>query len=155
MMRCVLAATDGSAASLRAVETAIELVRSFGPDARLHVATVLDYADVPGTMGKHPPGVPDLLAELADAALAQAAGAVATAGVTAEMHRLSGDVVDALLACAARIGADLVVAGFHGRNRIARLVIGSVSGRLVRSSAVPVVVVARRAPAETETPPVR
>lgn len=145
MMRCVLAATDGSDASLFAVETGIELVRSFGADARLHVATVVDYAGVPPVLGKHPPGVPDLLLEQADAALKQAVAATAAAGIPAQMHQLSGEVVDALLACAGDIGADLVVAGFHGRNRLARIVIGSVAGRLVRSSDVPVVVVARRA----------
>jgi nucleotide-binding universal stress UspA family protein len=151
MMRCVLAATDGSDASLYAVETGIELVRSFGADARLHVATVVDYAGVPPVLGKHPPGAPNLLLDQADAALKQAEAATAAAGMPAQLHQLSGDVVDALLACAAEIGADLVVAGFHGSNRLARIVMGSVAGRLVRSSDVPVVVVARRARTGTES----
>ena len=57
------------------------------------------------------------------------------------MHLLTGDVVEAILACAAEVGADLLVAGMHGRNRLARLVIGSVTGRLVRTSHLPILVV--------------
>ncbi|HEY5427253.1 MAG TPA: universal stress protein [Candidatus Tumulicola sp.] len=148
MIGCVLAATDGSEPSLAAVNTAIDLVRSLGPEARLHVASVVDYAGVPASLGKHPVGAPDLLSEQADEALARAAAAVSAAGVEAEMHRLSGAVVESILGCAAAVGADLLVVGFHGHSRLARLVIGSVTGQLVRSAALPVVVVTeRRAPA--------
>lgn len=141
MIRCVLVATDGSDASQAAIATGIEIVRSLGPDARLHAATVVDYAEVPTIMAKHPAGAPDLLAEQADAALEQVTAAATAAGITIETHRLTGTVVDAISACARATGAGLLVAGFHGRNRIARLVMGSVAGSLVRSSPIPVVVV--------------
>jgi nucleotide-binding universal stress UspA family protein len=141
MIRCVLVATDGSEPSIAAVATAIEIVQSLGPHARLHAATVMDYAELPDVMAKHPAAAPDLLAERADAALEQVTAAAATAGIAVQTHRLTGAVVDALSACAEEVGAGLLVAGFHGRNRIARLVMGSVAGGLVRSSAIPVVVV--------------
>lgn len=146
MMRCVLVATDGSDESRAAVETGIELVRSFGPDARLHVATVISYVGVPEVMAKRPPAAPDLLAEAAEIALAQARDIVAAAGMTAGEHLLHGDVVDALLECAHRTGADLLVAGYHGHNRLTRLVMGSVAGKLVRASQIPVVIVGARPP---------
>ena len=148
MMRCVLAASDDSAEAHAAVETAIELARSFGPDARLHVASVIDYAGVPDVMAKQPEGAPDLLAEQSDAALQHAAAAAAQAGMPLQTHALSGDVVDALLECADAIGADVIVAGYHGRNRLARLVMGSIAGRLVRSSHLPVLIVGRRGGSE-------
>ncbi|MBV8655096.1 MAG: universal stress protein, partial [Candidatus Eremiobacteraeota bacterium] len=62
-------------------------------------------------------------------------------GVEIETHLLSGDVVPALLQCAAGIGADVIVAGFHGRNRLVRLVMGSVAGDLVRANILPVMLV--------------
>ena len=73
----------------------------------------------------------------------------AAAGLHADAHLLHGEVVEALLNRAVSIGADILVAGFHGRNRLARLVMGSVVGTLVRTTTLPVVVV--RAPSE---PPV-
>ena len=141
MIRCVLVATDGSEASLAAVRTAVDLTASLGPDARLHVAAVIDYAGVPGVLAKQPPEAPDLLAEEAEGALVSAMAAVAEAGLDAQQHLLRGEVVEALLDRAAEVGADILVAGFHGRNRLARLVMGSVVGHLVRSTTLPVVVV--------------
>jgi len=141
VIRIVLVATDGSEASETAVQTAIDLTKSLGPDARLHVASVVDYAGVPEILAKRPPDAPDLLADEADAAISAAMATVAESGLEAESHLLHGDVVGALLARAADVGADIMVAGFHGRNRFARLVMGNVVGHLVRSTDLPVVVV--------------
>ena len=141
MIRCVLVATDGSEASLAAVRVAAELTASLGPAARLHVAAVVDYAGVPGVLAKRPPDAPDLLTEEAETALGQAARILAEAGVPADRHLLHGEVVETLLGFAGENGIDIVVAGFHGRNRLARLVMGSVVGKLVRSTHLPIVVV--------------
>lgn len=144
MIRCVLVATDGSSASLAAARTAADLTASLGPDARLHAASAIDYVGVPDMLAKRPPSAPDLLAEEAEAALEAAVAVAAQRGVTAQRHLLRGDVVEVLLELARETAADILVAGFHGRNRLARLVMGSVVGRLVRSTTLPVVVV--RAP---------
>jgi nucleotide-binding universal stress UspA family protein len=141
MIRSVLVATDGSDASMAAVRTAVELTVSLGAEARLHIAAVVDYAGVPGVFAKQPPEAPDLLTEEAEAALERAAEIVAEAGLPAERHLLHGEVVEALLACATQHAADVLVAGFHGRNRLARLVMGNVVGKLVRSTHLPVMVV--------------
>ena len=76
MMRCVLVATDGSDAALAAVKSAADLVRTLGPDARLHVVSAGHYVRVPGPLGRAPDGAPDLLAEQAPEALASAKSAV-------------------------------------------------------------------------------
>ncbi|MBV8490379.1 MAG: universal stress protein [Candidatus Eremiobacteraeota bacterium] len=143
MIRTVLVATDGSDAALDAVRTAADLARSLGPDARLHVVSAVDYIAVPGPLGKAPDGAPDLLKEQANEALEAARAAVSAGGGVprAEFHVVAGDVVDGVLDCAREVGADILVAGFHGRNRLVRIVMGSVVGRLVRASPVPVVVV--------------
>ena len=145
MIRCVLAATDGSEAALDAVKTAADLVASLGPQARLHVVSAVNYISVPGPLGRAPEGAPDLLAEQAQQALddAQAAVKGVAAGLEAEYHLVAGDVVDAVLDCAKAIGADVLVAGYHGRSRLATLVMGSVVGRLVRSADLPVLIVLR------------
>jgi nucleotide-binding universal stress UspA family protein len=152
MIRQVLVATDGSEASVAAVRAAVDLTRSLGPDARLHVGSVIDYAEVPVVLSKQPAGAPDLLAEQAQAALKNAAEIVSAGGLEAGSHLLHGEIVEALLSCAAEVRADILVAGFHGQNRLARLVMGSVVGKLVRSTTLPVVVV--RAPSDSASAPI-
>ena len=151
MIRRVLVATDGSEAAMAAVRCAITLTQSLGPQASLHIGSVIDYAGVPSMLAKQPAGAPDLLAEQAEEALGLAAAAAFAQGLEVRTHLLSGDIVEAILACAAEIGADILVAGFHGRNRLATLVMGSVVGRLVRSTILPVVVI--QAPPAESTPP--
>lgn len=141
MIVCVLVATDGSDPAMSAVRTAVALVKSLKPGARLHVVSAVDYAGIPSALAKHPPDAPDLLAEQAEQALQLAAAEAFAAGIDVETHLVSGEVVPAILACAEAIRADLLVAGYHGRNRLVRIVMGSVVGSLVRSTTLPVMVV--------------
>lgn len=144
MFRTVLVATDGSDEAMTAVRAAIELVRSLGAGAGLHVASVVAYADVPAMLAKQPTDAPDLLAEQAQSAVQLASAAAYAAGLPVEAHLLTGEVVPALLECAEKIGADILVAGYRGRNRLAALVMGSVAGQLVRHTTIPVMVVRSR-----------
>jgi len=133
---------------MAAVHCAIRLTQSLGPQASLHIGSVVDYAGLPSMLAKQPAGAPDLLAEQAEEALQLAAAEAFARGLEVRTHLLSGEIVEAILACAAEIGADILVAGYHGRNRLATLVMGSVVGRLVRSTELPVVVI--RPPAAPE-----
>jgi len=141
MMRTVLVATDCSDEAMAAVRKAVELSLSLGAGAELHVAAVVEYVPVPTMLGKQPPEAPDLLAEQAEEGLQLAAAQAFSSGLDVRTHLLHGDVVDALLECAREVGADLLVAGFRGRNRLVRLVMGSTLGKLVRSTTIPVMVV--------------
>lgn len=68
-----------------------------------------------------------------------------------QAHTLQGEPGPELLRLADRIGADVVVAGRHGRGFLGRLLMGSVSTRLVRGARCSVLVVPPRlAPRETE-----
>lgn len=145
MFRNVLVATDGSDEAMAAVRTAVELTVSLGAGASLDIASVVAYADIPSMLAKQPPDAPDLLADQAQEALQFAAASAFAAGLQAETHLLTGgDIAQALLECAARVGADILVTGYRGRNRLAAIVMGSVPGKIVRSTTIPVMVV--RAP---------
>jgi hypothetical protein len=54
---------------------------------------------------------------------------------------LSGDPAKELLTYAERTGADLIAAGSHGHGFVTRLVVGSVTTKLLRTAACPVLVI--------------
>lgn len=145
MIRTVLVVTDGSQAAGAAVAAAIELVRSLGNDARLHVASAVNYIGGQSMLTKAPSGAPDLLADQAQEALQLAAAAAFAQGLEVETHLLEGDVVECVLACAQKTGAQVIAAGLRGRGgafaRLKRLVMGSTVGKLVTSTDLPVMVV--------------
>jgi nucleotide-binding universal stress UspA family protein len=62
-------------------------------------------------------------------------------GITLEDIVLSGDPARELLSYAKRIGADLVAAGSHGHGFISRLVLGSVTTKLLRTATCAVLVI--------------
>ena len=62
-------------------------------------------------------------------------------GVAAEFLIWSGDVASGILAAAEAESADVVVVGTHGRDRTGRLLLGSVSDRLVHDAPMSVFVV--------------
>jgi nucleotide-binding universal stress UspA family protein len=59
----------------------------------------------------------------------------------------SGRPADEVCAEAGRVGADLIVAGTHGRGALSRAILGSVAQNLVRHAPVPVITV-REPPAK-------
>ena len=63
------------------------------------------------------------------------------AGVDARAMLVRGPTVESLLAMAEKQGADLIVAGSHGRGMVAELLMGSVSQGLIRDGRWPVTVV--------------
>jgi nucleotide-binding universal stress UspA family protein len=72
----------------------------------------------------------------------------AAGGCTLTIHLLEGEPAHELLNLAVEKHADLIVAGSHGLSFVGRLLMGSVSTRLVRGSHVPVLVIPPSEPAE-------
>jgi nucleotide-binding universal stress UspA family protein len=68
------------------------------------------------------------------------------AGVGAEVILEDGDVVDEILAKSKKLGSDLVVMGTHGRRGFRRLILGSVTERVLRQSERPVLSIPPSAP---------
>lgn len=60
------------------------------------------------------------------------------------MKPIDKNIADSIIEFAKGKEADLIIAGSHHPNRVERLVIGSVAGKLVQNSPVPVVVVPRK-----------
>jgi nucleotide-binding universal stress UspA family protein len=68
------------------------------------------------------------------------------AGIGAEVILEDGDVVDEILAKTKKLGADVVVMGTHGRRGFRRLILGSVTERVLRQSECPVLSIPPSAP---------
>jgi nucleotide-binding universal stress UspA family protein len=144
MFKHILLATDGSAASEHAAQLAVGLARTHA--SKLTVVYVVDPYPYIGVGEINPMGYQAYTA----AAQQQAAQAHAlveslcTKGgaPVALQARLVEDVGAAagIVQTAEAEGADLIVLGSHGRTGISRLMLGSVSTKVVAESKVPVLV---------------
>jgi nucleotide-binding universal stress UspA family protein len=77
-------------------------------------------------------------------------------GIGAEVVLEDGDVVDEVLEKAKRLEADLIVMGTHGRRGFRRLLLGSVTERVLRQAEAPVLSISPSAPKpDAEGPPFR
>ncbi len=136
-MKKILAAVDGSDASMHAVRKALEIADKMGAEVTLaHVVPhVFVPAEVPFDAGK--------LAEEAFRAgehlLGQAAAEVGKPGLARVCLR--GGPGEALAEHAEAGHFDLVVVGSKGRGAVARMLVGSITDRLVHICKQPVLVV--------------
>jgi len=139
-VKTILCPTDGSPFAEGALRHAIVLARWFGAEiAATHV-----YEAPPVALGR----IAGPRLSIDDAELARVEDelkrflAPATeAGLPTSLRVAIGDPVDEILRMAESIPADLVVMGTHGRSFYERLVIGSVTEKLLRRCAMPVIAV--------------
>ncbi len=144
MFKRILLATDGSSASEHAAQMAVALARTHG--ASLAALYVVDPYPYLGIGEANPMGFDSYMAAAREHA-AQAHAHIDAlcreggAAVPLEL-RLTEDVaaVDGILGAAQDVGADLIVVGSHGRTGLGRLMLGSVAGKVVAQSTVPVLV---------------
>lgn len=137
----VLVAVDGSHTALHALDTVFELAKELQHDPEIHCVSVVDYIELPGSLGEAPSSAPDLLADEAETALAVAAERAARNEKRIRSHIERGPVVDAILAVAREIRADVIVLGTHGRKGLQRAVLGSTCEAILRRSETPVLAV--------------
>lgn len=140
--RKILVPVDYSEPSRRALELALSLEG----DAEVVVVHVWDR---PAYVGEqviaHPDGTRRPLTELirdnAEREMAEFLARVASGGRQFAHSLISGDPVSAIVAEASKPGYDLLVIGSHGRSGMSKLLLGSVTEKLIRLSPIPVLTV--------------
>lgn len=134
----VLLPTDGSEHALAAADHAIDLTLAIG--GALHVVHVVDvgvvWDDVSAGM------LLDALEEAGERAVDEVIDRADAADVsTVQASILSGSPYRAIVEYAEDNGVDCVVMGTHGRTGFDRLLLGSVTERVVRLTDVPVITI--------------
>jgi len=127
--RTLLVAVDFGPASLRAARTAVRIVAPGGTICFAHVAPEIGLPENDG----------DDLATIYQANLDEELDRFIAAvevpdSVTVTRTALYGDPARTLLNRARHQGVDMIVAGTHGLNALARLFVGSVASKLVRGA---------------------
>jgi nucleotide-binding universal stress UspA family protein len=128
----ILYATDGSEGALAAARLLGGLQHR--RDTHVHILAVLGHDD---------PADGGVIFDAARAALAHFPGHVTTALTRAHGTPGTGEVAEQVLLAADILGADLIALGTRGRSDIQRFLLGSVSERVVRHAACPVLVARR------------
>ncbi|MFC5499401.1 universal stress protein [Caenimonas terrae] len=144
MFKHILLATDGSAASDHAARLAVTLARE--QHARLTAVYVVDPYPYLGIGEANPMGLNAYLSAARDHAAAAHAKVMALCNdkdkpVDLQLRLIedAGAVVG-ILKTAQDEGADLIVAGSHGRTGIEKLMLGSVAAKLATLSPLPVLI---------------
>jgi universal stress protein A len=141
-IRHILAPTDFSDSSKKAISDALELAQTFGAKlSLLHIVELPPYpieGFVPPTMGA------DLLGDLERQATAKLAQVLPEAqGATIEVTRAvtTGSPPRKIVETAEAADVDLIVMATHGRTGLSHLLIGSVAERVVRTAPCPVLTI--------------
>ncbi len=137
-MRTILVPVDGSACSERAVEEAVKLVQKSGP-TDIHLLNVQPRIFVEETLVFLDPAKLDTYYyEQGSRGLAAAEKLLKKAGVAFTSHRAVGPVAETIVAKAKELGADGILMGTHGHGRVAGMLLGSVSNKVLHLSPAPV-----------------
>jgi universal stress protein A len=142
-IRRVLAPTDFSDDSARAVRYAAELAEKFGAElVLLHV--VQDLALVlPDAVMPTPMPTPDLtqLMDSARAGLTNLVGSLGLGRLNPKLEVRAGSPAVEIDAAAKELGADLICVSTHGRTGLAHFLLGSVAEKIARHAPCPVLIV--------------
>jgi nucleotide-binding universal stress UspA family protein len=135
-MSTIVVGYDGSETAKHALERAAAIAAPTG--STVTVVSVVYVAAPAGRAGLYVD--PDDVAEVRHE-LAEAEEILAWKGVQAETIERRGDAAEAILETAEEVGADLIVVGTRGLNVAERLVLGSVSTRIIHEAPCDVLVV--------------
>jgi nucleotide-binding universal stress UspA family protein len=135
-MENILLATDGSKYSDAASMKAIDLAKSY--NAGLTVASVVETND---EFLASAPGAVETLVKKAKAVVEGVRKRAAEAGVKAAGFVKEGDAFEAITGLAEDNKAGVIVLGSHGRTGLTRLLMGSVTAKVIGLAQCPVLVV--------------
>jgi nucleotide-binding universal stress UspA family protein len=144
-MKRILVATDGSIGGDRAVDYAAQLAKNAGAD--LLIVNVIGGYGLPGkvfTAFAQPQqtGLKELLESLSAELLTKARDRARGVGVAAILlESRTGDAAQTIIEIAQEKETDVIVVGKRGAGLAARLLLGSISQKLVSLAPLPVIVV--------------
>lgn len=136
----ILVAIDGSEASQRALEMAVDMAKA--GNAKLHAAYVVEtglFSSLPADNTVEI--MYNVLQNEGNAVLEKAKVSAAAKGVSLTGHIKSGHAGSEVITLADNIKADVIIVGSHGKSQTDRLLIGSVSTFVVTHSTVSTLVV--------------
>ncbi|RPH60903.1 MAG: universal stress protein [Acidobacteria bacterium] len=142
----ILCPVDFSEFSRHALEHAVMLARWYDSTVTVFHAYPLAtlpmiFAGDPSGSAVSPTSTPGELREEAVAQLASFAAAVQPTGVRVSLEARPGNAVPNILDLAQSLSSDLIVIGTYGRSGIDRLILGSVTEKVLRKSPCPVMTV--------------
>ena len=126
MYRNIVLAYDGSKFSDKALLEAIRIAKSSG--GRLLILSVVDITD---EFESEAPGLTDKLTEKLLKLTQKALGKAVAAKVKAKVEVHVGDAYEMIVDIAKKKKADIIVMGSHGRTGLTRLLMGSVTSRVI------------------------
>ncbi|ABP51046.1 MULTISPECIES: universal stress protein [Pyrobaculum] len=135
-MEKIVVGYDGSPQAKRALEKAKSISEKFG--SKIYVVHVIDTAVLSLSDMFASPTVLVSLREKAEQLIQEA---LSIAGPGAEGKILEGDPAHEIVKFAKDVGASLIVVGARGLSTIRRILMGSVSSRVVQESPVDVLIV--------------
>jgi len=136
----ILVPTDGSAGVERAVEHAVGLAEKHGATVEaLYVVNAATFGGLP--METSWEGISSVLREEGHEAVERVEEIAEERGVDVETRIVEGMPSRTICEHADSEGCDLIVMGTHGRGGIDRLLMGSVTERVVRTAEPPVLTV--------------
>ncbi|BBD76902.1 universal stress protein [Hydrogenophilus thermoluteolus] len=145
MFRHLLVPTDGSELSLAAVERAVAFAKALNARITFFYAQPDFPLPVYGEGALIDPTTPEQFRkaaqEEANTILNSAKEKASEAGVEADTDTVVSDApADAIIDAAERHGCDLIFIASHGRSGIARLLLGSVTNKVLSHTKLPVLV---------------
>jgi nucleotide-binding universal stress UspA family protein len=147
-VRTILVPVDGSACSEQAIEEAVKLVQKSGP-MDIHLLNVQPRIFVEETqVFLDPAKIDTYYYEQASGGLASAEKFLRNAGIAFTSHRAVGPVAETIVKKARELGADGILMGTHGHGRVAGMLLGSVSNKVIHLSPAPVTFVRSKPPVD-------
>ena len=132
----VLIATDGSKYSAAAEKRAIDFAGSYGGSL-----IAVSVVDVPSELYAESPKTVEELVKKAKGYVEAIKKASESAGVRAETIVKEGEAYRVITDTAREVGANIIVMGSHGRTGLKRLLMGSVTEKVIGHAPCPVLVV--------------